>query len=169
VSVNSLATEYWFKMVLPLQPEEDEGRVYPSILKNLWLEKLGELSPAIPQVCQGFGSELRYRMKYIMNGLRVWFIPTVLYEERGDHVLREAPTQKDKWYSFDTLVLIYPPIQDESIIPGLAQFLFNRTLQEERYNDPEVQGGKIALIKVQQQSVQKPPSSLDHMHSSFLK
>jgi hypothetical protein len=71
VSVNSLATEYWFRMVLPLQPEEDEGRVYPGILKTLWLEKLGELSPAIAQVCQGFGSDFRYRMKYIRNDLRV--------------------------------------------------------------------------------------------------
>jgi hypothetical protein len=58
---------------------------------------------------------------------------------------------------------------DESTVPDLAEFLFSGTLQEERYPDPEVQGGKIALVEVQQQPVQKPPNSLDQMHSSFLK
>jgi hypothetical protein len=46
--------------------------------------------------------------------------------------------------------------------------LFGRRLQE-RYDDSEVQGGKIALIETNNQVVQKPPNSLDHMHSSFVK
>jgi hypothetical protein len=110
-----------------------------------------------------------YKMKYVRNDFRVWFTPEELRKTSKDRVLREAPTQKDKWYSVEALVLTYPPLSDEKLAPDLAQFFFRGTLQEERYPDPEVQGCKIALVEVQQQSVQKPPGSLDPMHSSFLK
>jgi hypothetical protein len=40
---------------------------------------------------------------------------------------------------------------------------------QERYDDPEVQRGKIALIAFKQNKVQKPPNCLDRMHSTFLK
>jgi hypothetical protein len=39
----------------------------------------------------------------------------------------------------------------------------------ERYDDPEVQGCKIALIAVNSKPVQKPPVCLDRMTSQFLK
>jgi hypothetical protein len=42
-------------------------------------------------------------------------------------------------------------------------------LLQERYADPEVQGGKIALIAVKQIRVQKPPNGLDRMRTTFLK
>jgi hypothetical protein len=42
-------------------------------------------------------------------------------------------------------------------------------LLQERYVDPEVQGGKIALIAFKQIRVQKPPNCLDRMHSRDLK
>jgi hypothetical protein len=108
-------------------------------------------------------------MKYLRNDLRIWYIPAELSGAYKDRVLREAPTQKDKWYSADTLVLTRPPLSDERSASDWARFLFRGTLQEERYPDPEVRGGKIALIEVNQQSVQMPPNSLDHTHSSFLK
>jgi hypothetical protein len=40
---------------------------------------------------------------------------------------------------------------------------------QERYDDPEVQGGKIALIAFKQNKVQKSPNCLDRIHSTFLK
>jgi hypothetical protein len=43
-----------------------------------------------------------------------------------------------------------------------ADGLFDGVLQE-RYDDPEVQGGKIALIATNKQLVQKPPNCLDRM------
>jgi hypothetical protein len=43
-----------------------------------------------------------------------------------------------------------------------ASILFDGVLQE-RYDDPEVQGGKIALIETNNQLVQKPPNCLDRM------
>jgi hypothetical protein len=39
----------------------------------------------------------------------------------------------------------------------------------ERDDDPQVQGGKIALIASKQELVQKPPNFLDRMQSTFLK
>jgi hypothetical protein len=49
-----------------------------------------------------------------------------------------------------------------------ASVLFNGVLQE-RYDDPEVQGGKIALIAVNSKTVQKPPNCLDRMNARKLK
>jgi hypothetical protein len=40
---------------------------------------------------------------------------------------------------------------------------------QERYPDPEVQGGKIALVASNNNIVQKPPNSLDRMHASLPK
>jgi hypothetical protein len=49
-----------------------------------------------------------------------------------------------------------------------AGILFGGRVQE-RYLDPEVQGGKIALIATDNNKVQKPPNSLDRMHASLPK
>jgi hypothetical protein len=43
------------------------------------------------------------------------------------------------------------------------------SLLQERYADPEVQGGKIALIAFKQMRAQKPPNVLDRMRSVLLK
>jgi hypothetical protein len=40
---------------------------------------------------------------------------------------------------------------------------------QERYDDPKVQGGKIALIAFKQMRAQKPPNGLDRMQSTLLK
>jgi hypothetical protein len=41
--------------------------------------------------------------------------------------------------------------------------------QQERYDDPEVQGGRTALIASNNNIVQRPPNSLDRMHASYSK
>jgi hypothetical protein len=134
----------------------------------MWTAKPRELCPDLADQCESY-SQYELKMKYLRNDLRVCFIPEELRAARKDRVLRDAPTQKDKWYSTDTLVLTFPPQTDEQFAPDLARYLLGGILQEERYPDPEVQGGKIALVEVQQELVQKPPNTLDHMHSSFLK
>jgi hypothetical protein len=62
-----------------------------------------------------------------------------------------------------------PPVPDGQV-GNLPTLLFGpgRHIQE-RYDDPEVQGGKIALIAFKQIHVQKPPNSLDSMQSTLLK
>jgi hypothetical protein len=83
--------------------------------------------------------------------------------------LAEDPVVKGKWVSNDMMVFSYPRIADSQIketpvaLFGVSSFL------QERYDDPEVQGGKIALVASKQQLVQKPPNFLDRMQSTFLK
>jgi hypothetical protein len=52
---------------------------------------------------------------------------------------------------------------------GRGMALPNKLTEVKRYPDPEVQGGKIALISFKQTRVQKPPNCLDHMQSRYLK
>jgi hypothetical protein len=63
----------------------------------------------------------------------------------------------------------FRPLSDDQIREE-ARIIFrpNHSLQE-RYADPEVQGGRIALIAFRHLRVQKPPNCLDHMNSRFLK
>jgi hypothetical protein len=56
----------------------------------------------------------------------------------------------------------------DQYVPNSAQILLGGRLQE-RYDDPEVQGGRIALIASNNNIVQKPPNSLDRMHASLPK
>jgi hypothetical protein len=53
--------------------------------------------------------------------------------------------------------------EEPTILFGPGSFL------QERYVDPEVQGGKIALIAFKQIRAQKPPNGLDRMWSIYLK
>jgi hypothetical protein len=67
------------------------------------------------------------------------------------------------------LAFSVPPIPD-SQIGNLPTRLFGPWSHvQERYDDPEVQGGRIALIAFEQKRVQKPPNFLDRMQSSFMK
>jgi hypothetical protein len=52
---------------------------------------------------------------------------------------------------------------DEFFQSSAALLLGGRA--QERYDDSEVQGGKIALIATNNNKMQKPPNSLDRMHS----
>jgi hypothetical protein len=83
-------------------------------------------------------------MRYQGNTLRVWFTPTTYIAAGLDQPLAEAPVSKDKWVSDDAVVLTYPPMPDQFADSGAA-LLFGRRKQD-RCDDPEVQGGKIALI-----------------------
>jgi hypothetical protein len=67
------------------------------------------------------------------------------------------------------VVLSYPTLPDDQV-KGTPVSLFGPgSYLQERYDDPEVQGGKIALIATKQQLAQKPPNFLDRMQSTFLK
>jgi hypothetical protein len=67
------------------------------------------------------------------------------------------------------MAFTFPPLPDDQVREE-ARIIFvpNHSLQE-RYDDPEVQGGKIALIAYKHLRVQKPPNCLDHMNSRYLK
>jgi hypothetical protein len=56
----------------------------------------------------------------------------------------------------------------DELSTDFARILLGGT-QQELYDDPEVQGGRIALIASNNNKVQRPPNSLDRMHASLPK
>jgi hypothetical protein len=62
-----------------------------------------------------------------------------------------------------------PPLPDDQIREEPIILFGHGNFIQERCDDPEVQGGKIALIAFKHFRVQKPPNGLDRMHSTFLK
>jgi hypothetical protein len=63
VSVDNTATEYWFNLVLDPLPDDDDGRMYAEVLRQMWLEKLGELSPRIAQKCANLGINFSHKIR----------------------------------------------------------------------------------------------------------
>jgi hypothetical protein len=90
------------------------------------------------------GDDFGARLRYLANGLRIWFVPNVARQYGFERPLAEDPCPKDKWYSpSDLMAFSYPPLPDAQMgetptsLFGLGSWL------QERYADPEVQGGKI--------------------------
>jgi hypothetical protein len=82
--------------------------------------------------------------------------------------MAEDPIPKDKWYSASGLMVYLTPLVGKVHEEPTIYFGPESSLQE-RYDDEEVQGGKIALIAFKQMGVQKPPNGLDRMQSTFSK
>jgi hypothetical protein len=118
-------------------------------LQALWFERLKELAPQMAWQCQVAGiTNYQYRMRYVGNGLEAWFAPADYTDWKP---LIESPLPRDKLVTYEAFALSFPPCPDEH--PKMsAAVLFNGVLQE-RYDDPEVQGGKIALIATNNQLV----------------
>jgi hypothetical protein len=70
---------------------------------------------------------------------------------------------KDKWTNGVITVFSFPTMTDE-IAVDFGRILLGGNLQE-RYENEEVQGGRIALIASNNNIVQRPPNSLDRMHA----
>jgi hypothetical protein len=77
--------------------------------------------------------------------------------------LAEDPVSKDKWISYDMIVFSYPALPDGQVMESPVSLFGPGSYLQEWYDDPEVQGGKIALIATKQQLAQKPPNFLDRM------
>jgi hypothetical protein len=167
LSIDNHAVEYWLNLVLDPLVDDDDGRAYALALQQLWLSKLRRMSPQIAAECDKLGQDFSYRMSCQGNALKVWSTPTANIASGLDKPLAETPVPKDKWVSREAVVLTYPQIPDQYAQKS-AQILLGGRPQE-RYDDPEVQGGKIALIASNNNIVQKPPNSLDRMHASLPK
>jgi hypothetical protein len=159
--------EYWMKVTLYPIPDDEDPTIYLREAYRLAKERLYPIT----QQLDVLGDAFNYRMRYVSSTVRIWFIPQVTFLE-GEYTrpFAEESCPKDKWFSeTDLMAFMIPTIPDEEIgdIPVLI-FGPDHWLQE-RYDDPEVQGGKIALIAFKQIRVQKPPSFLDHMQSRYLK
>jgi hypothetical protein len=104
---------------------------------------------------------------YQGNPLRVCYTPRANIDAGLKRPLAEIPVPKDKWIFEDLVVLTYAPMPDQHAAQS-AQILFGGR-QQERYDDPEVQGGRIAPIASNNNIVQRPPNSLDRIHASLPK
>jgi hypothetical protein len=163
VVIDNHTVEFWLNLTLDPLPDDEDPTTYPQALQVLWLRRLYELYRQIAVNCASIGQNCSHKMRYIGNSLKVWFAPTA-FVQAGWKPLSESSIPKDKWITNEAFALTYPPMSDEHA-RGSADLLFGGRLQE-RYNDPEVQGGKIALIVTNNQLVQRPPNSLDRMTST---
>jgi hypothetical protein len=145
---------------------------YFRVIKELLMERLRKESPYVANAFDRdhLADDFSFRMRYVFNKIRIWYVPNRSLEGGFTRSLGEEPCPKDKWFSpTDLMAVSTPPIED-SEIGNLPTLLFGPgALSQDRYVDPEVQGGKIALIAFKQMRVQKPPNFLDRMQSTFLK
>jgi hypothetical protein len=117
-------------------------------LKDAWMERPKEISEGLTdRTAELIGNDFKYKVRYVFNGLRVWFVPNQTFDEGFTRPFAEEPCPKDKWYSLsDLMAYTIPTLPDDQIreepriISGPGRYL------QERYPDPEVQGGRIALI-----------------------
>jgi hypothetical protein len=149
------------QLVPDAQPED-----YPAILKDLCLQKMREISNGVAQWLEDLGDDFRVETRYLFNAVRVWFCANRVFGSRVKRPLEEDPIPKNKWYSGRGLMAFTFPITEEvheepSLLFGPGSYL------QERYDDEDVQGGKIALIAFKQTRAQKPPNGLDRMQSTF--
>jgi hypothetical protein len=153
-----LPREYWHDIVMDSQPDDDDLSVYTLTLQNLWFERLSVLSPQIASQVKAMNVvDCRFDMRYRGNRLVVWFVP-VDPSFKDWKPLIETPIPRDKWVTHEAFALFSPPSNGE-LDPST---IFEGDLQE-RYDDPEVQGGKIALIAANSKIAQEPPNCLDRM------
>jgi hypothetical protein len=97
--IDNYTAEYWMNLTLDPLPDDDDGRAYAEVLRQLWLEKLREPSPRIVAECDNLGQDFSYKVRYQGNALKVWFTPTVHMLAGLGKPLAEAPIPKYKWVS----------------------------------------------------------------------
>jgi hypothetical protein len=166
--------EFWLEL-RPQPIEEDDGSdpfFYFRVIKEIWMERLREESPYVAYAFERdhLTNDFSVKMRYVFNKVRLWYVPNCSLEGGFDRPLAEEPCPKDKWISpFGLTAVSVPPIPDNEIGNLPTLLLGPGAHQQDRYDDPEVQGGRIALIAVKQIKVQKPPNVLDRMQSTYLK
>jgi hypothetical protein len=167
LNINNYSCEYWLDITLQRIEEENEGAAYFEVLHQVCLAELSQLSPQVAIACDNLGSDYVYKMRYQGNVLKVWCTPGELARAGLDKPLAEKPASKDKWTNGRVTVLAYALMSDDFAADFRRNLLGAQ--QQERYDDPEVQGGRIALIASNNNMVQGPPNSLDRMHASYSK
>jgi hypothetical protein len=149
---------------------DDDPLTYHRVFKELWMERLRGISEGVAQSLASLGDDFGVSIRYLFNSLRVWFAPIGSIQARGNRSLAEEACPKDNWYSTsDIMAFTFPTMPDEQVREEPKILFGPGSRLQERYDDPGVQGGKIALIAFKQNKVQKPPNCLDRMHSTSLK
>jgi hypothetical protein len=161
-------------MNLTLQHEPNaKPENYPDFLLDMCLHRTRMINDEVAQWLEGV-QDFLVQNRYAFNSVRVWYCPKVLssglkiFGSRIKRPMAEDTTPKDKWYAGSGVMAYTFPLTEEATNEPIALFGPGSVL-EERYDDEEVQGGKIALIAVKQMRAQKPPNGLDRMQSTFSK
>jgi hypothetical protein len=90
------ATEYWMNLTLQPVPEDDDPLTYLRVLKEMWMPRLRGISPGVAQKLETLGDDFGARVRYLCNGLRVWFAPNGSISSGMNRSLAEEPCSKDK-------------------------------------------------------------------------
>jgi hypothetical protein len=165
--------EYWWKLVIPFEPEADD-LYFPSTLMELAIQHARMVSPVVANFLTE-NDQFIFQTRHAFNRVRVWFCPKVLKDGTkifGSRIRRphaEEPTSRDKWFTAGPMAYTFPPIPHDEAESMTVTLFGPSAIIQERYNDEEVQGGKIALIEVNKLRVQKPPNSLDRVDSTYSK
>jgi hypothetical protein len=157
-------------MELQAVPDDGDPLTYHRIIKAMRLKRMKKQSPYAASTLEPLEDDFSAKLRYLFNGIRIWCVPNVALDVEINRSLAEDPCPKDKWYSTsDLMAFSYPPLPDDQV-RELPPTLFGPgSYLQERYPDPEVQGGKIALIAVKQNRMHKPPNFLDRMRTTLMK
>jgi hypothetical protein len=167
---DGLTFEFWMKLTIQRVEDDDIPKTYSKVIKEMWLERLQEESPYVAEPLSTLGDDFGMKMKYVYNTIRLWYVPNPSVIAGFTRSLAEEPCSKDKWYSTaDLMAFSHPPIPDCHVGDLPLKLFGPHSSIQDRYDDPEVHGGKIALIGFKQKRVQKPPNFLDRMQSTFMK
>jgi hypothetical protein len=145
LNINSYSCEYWSDIVMQLTDEENEGLAYCEILHQHWLAVLGQVSPQVAIACSQLGIDFSYKMKYQNNVLKVWYNPNDFIRTGVTTPLAEKPVPKDTWTNGAITVLSCPPMSHDVAV-DFGRILLGGDMQD-RFDNQEVQGGRIALIE----------------------
>jgi hypothetical protein len=111
--------EFCLEFSLAPSPDDDgDPRFYIRITQEIWMERLRRESPYVAiafdkdHVEDNFG----VKMRYVFNKVRLWYVPSSIYQAGFTRSLAEEPCPKDKWISPSGLTAIsVPPIPDDEI------------------------------------------------------
>jgi hypothetical protein len=70
-----LTIEYWMMITLQPVPGDEDPLTYHRILKEMWMQRLREISPGVSQSLAMLGDDFGVKVRYLGNNLRVWFVP----------------------------------------------------------------------------------------------
>jgi hypothetical protein len=155
--------EYWMNLTIQFEPNA-KPEDYPRFLMEMCWQRTRLISNGVAQWLEEV-KDFVVQTRYAFNSVRVWYCPNVstaglkIFGSRIERPMAEDNCPKDKWYAWSGVMAYTFPLTDIAPIAVL----------QERYDDEEVQVGKIAPIAAKQTSAQKPPNGLDRMQSTFSK
>jgi hypothetical protein len=96
IPTEKMKIEYWMNVTLQPVPDDEDPTTYPKIIKELWLERLRQVSKGLAQNTEMLGDNFGYQMRSVFNSVRVWYIPTPTRQEGITRRFAEESCARDK-------------------------------------------------------------------------